>query len=52
MAFVTAKIIGGKSAPSPIGDIALNLMTEALQLKEVEVRAIANDILIEGYLQH
>jgi diaminohydroxyphosphoribosylaminopyrimidine deaminase / 5-amino-6-(5-phosphoribosylamino)uracil reductase len=50
MAFIAPKIIGGTDAPSPVGDLNFNLMTEALQLKDVEVQAIDADILIEGYL--
>ena len=50
MAFIAPKIIGGTSAPTPIGELGLSQMTDALQLKEVAVKAIASDILIEGYL--
>ena len=50
MAFIAPKIIGGTSAPSPVGDLNLTMMTEALALQEVRVKAIASDILVEGYL--
>ncbi|MDJ0588557.1 MAG: bifunctional diaminohydroxyphosphoribosylaminopyrimidine deaminase/5-amino-6-(5-phosphoribosylamino)uracil reductase RibD [Pleurocapsa sp. MO_226.B13] len=50
MAFIAPKIVGGTSAPSPIGDLGLTLMSDALQLKDVEIRAIDSDILVEGYL--
>ncbi|MCC0177920.1 bifunctional diaminohydroxyphosphoribosylaminopyrimidine deaminase/5-amino-6-(5-phosphoribosylamino)uracil reductase RibD [Waterburya agarophytonicola K14] len=50
MAFIAPKIIGGTSAASPVGNLNLTKMTDALQLKEIEVKAIASDILIEGYL--
>jgi diaminohydroxyphosphoribosylaminopyrimidine deaminase / 5-amino-6-(5-phosphoribosylamino)uracil reductase len=50
MAFIAPKLIGGTSAPSPIGDLGLTAMTEALELKKVQIQAIASDILIEGYL--
>ena len=50
MAFIAPKIIGGTDAPSPVGDLNLNLMTDALELKEVSSKAIDSDILIEGYL--
>ena len=50
MAFIAPKIIGGTSAPSPVGELGLSQMTEALQLKDIEVKAIESDILIEGYL--
>ena len=41
MAFIAPKIIGGTSAPSPVGELGLSMMTDALQLKEVEIKAIA-----------
>ena len=50
MAFIAPKIIGGQSAPSPIGDLNLTKMTDALPLKDIQLQAIASDILIEGYL--
>ena len=50
MAFIAPKIIGGTSAPSPVGELGLSKMTDALPLKDIEIKAIADDILIEGYL--
>ncbi len=50
MAFIAPKIIGGTDAPSPVGDLGFSQMTEALQLKDVDVKAIDSDILIEGYI--
>ena len=50
MAFIAPKIIGGTSAPTPIGNLGLSKMTDALQLKDTEIKAIDSDILIEGYL--
>ena len=50
MAFIAPKIIGGTSAPSPVGELGLSKMTDALRLKEIEFKAIKSDILIEGYL--
>ena len=50
MAFVAPKIIGGTSAPSPVDDLGLSKMTDALELKEIEVKTIFPDLLIEGYL--
>ena len=51
MAFVAPKIIGGQTAPSPVGDLSLICMSDALCLKKVTVTTIDSDILIEGYLQ-
>ena len=50
MAFIAPKIIGGTSAATPIGELGLSKMTDALQLKDIEVKAIDRDIVIEGYL--
>jgi diaminohydroxyphosphoribosylaminopyrimidine deaminase / 5-amino-6-(5-phosphoribosylamino)uracil reductase len=49
-AFIAPKIIGGTHAPSPVGDLGLANMTEALHLRQVSWQAIGNDCLVEGYL--
>ncbi|HEY9883156.1 MAG TPA: dihydrofolate reductase family protein, partial [Thermosynechococcaceae cyanobacterium] len=51
LAFIAPKIIGGSSAPSPVSDLGLTLMTEAMLLEQLQWRAIGSDLLIEGYLQ-
>lgn len=50
LAFIAPKIIGGATAPSPVGDLGLTQMTAALQLERVQWRAVGSDLLIEGYL--
>jgi diaminohydroxyphosphoribosylaminopyrimidine deaminase/5-amino-6-(5-phosphoribosylamino)uracil reductase len=50
-AFVAPKIIGGSAAPSPIGDLGLTAMTDAIDLERVKWRLIGTDLLIEGYLK-
>ncbi|MEA5536711.1 bifunctional diaminohydroxyphosphoribosylaminopyrimidine deaminase/5-amino-6-(5-phosphoribosylamino)uracil reductase RibD [Crocosphaera sp. XPORK-15E] len=50
MAFIAPKIIGGVAAASPVGNLGLEKMTDALQLKEVSFRQVDEDILIEGYV--
>lgn len=50
LAFIAPKIIGGSDAPSPVGDLGLTAMTEALLLEQMAWRAIGTDLLIEGYL--
>ena len=49
MAFIAPKIIGGQSAPSPVGNLGLTKMTEALKLDRIEIKTIDTDILIAGY---
>lgn len=50
MAFIAPKIIGGQDAPSPVGDLGLTKMTQALNLEQVTWRTIGKDLLLEGYL--
>lgn len=50
MAFIAPKIIGGREAPSPVANLGLTKMTQALQLEQVTMRAVGPDFLIEGYL--
>lgn len=52
MAFIAPKIIGGAIAPSPVGELGLTQMTDALALQQVTLRQIESDILIEGYLNN
>jgi diaminohydroxyphosphoribosylaminopyrimidine deaminase / 5-amino-6-(5-phosphoribosylamino)uracil reductase len=49
-AFIAPKLIGGKAAPSPIGDLGLSLMSEAKDLKNVTIQSVGSDFLIQGYL--
>ncbi|NEP14088.1 MAG: bifunctional diaminohydroxyphosphoribosylaminopyrimidine deaminase/5-amino-6-(5-phosphoribosylamino)uracil reductase RibD [Symploca sp. SIO2C1] len=48
--FIAPKIIGGKFAPSPVGDLGLATMTNALKLESVTWRQLGSDYVVEGYL--
>jgi diaminohydroxyphosphoribosylaminopyrimidine deaminase / 5-amino-6-(5-phosphoribosylamino)uracil reductase len=48
--FIAPKIIGGSLAPSPIGDLGLTEMTQAIELKKLRIQSMASDWLIEAYL--
>jgi diaminohydroxyphosphoribosylaminopyrimidine deaminase/5-amino-6-(5-phosphoribosylamino)uracil reductase len=52
LAFIAPKIIGGHDAPTPVGDLGLTSMTEALLLERVRWRVVGSDCLVEGYLPH
>lgn len=47
--FVAPKIIGGRSAPSPVGGAGLSRMREAWELKSLDISYFEKDILITGY---
>ncbi|KAK2974283.1 hypothetical protein RJ640_016769 [Escallonia rubra] len=50
-AFVAPKIIGGKNAPTPVGDLGMVEMTQALELSDVCYEQVGPDMLISGFLQ-
>ena len=50
LAFIAPKIVGGKTAPSPVGDLGLAMMTEAITLERVTWRPVGSDCMLEGYL--
>lgn len=50
--FIAPKIIGGTTAPSPVGELGLQNMTEALQLERVRWRSIGEDLMLEGYISN
>ena len=50
LAFIAPKIIGGAMAPSPVGEMGLTKMSEAIELENIKWRSIGADLLVEGYL--
>ena len=50
-AFIAPKLIGGSRAPTPIGDLSLQNMTEAKPLKRVTLTPVGEDFLFRGYLE-
>lgn len=50
LAFIAPKIVGGHNAPSPVGDLGFDKMTQALQLERVRWHIVGEDCLVEGYL--
>lgn len=51
MNFIAPKILGGASAPSPVGGKGIESMEEAFPLYEMTVRKIGLDFLAEAYLK-
>ncbi|HEY9860531.1 MAG TPA: bifunctional diaminohydroxyphosphoribosylaminopyrimidine deaminase/5-amino-6-(5-phosphoribosylamino)uracil reductase RibD [Candidatus Obscuribacterales bacterium] len=50
LAFIAPKIVGGSTAPSPVGDLGFLTMPQALPLEKLRWRSVGPDLLIEGYL--
>jgi diaminohydroxyphosphoribosylaminopyrimidine deaminase/5-amino-6-(5-phosphoribosylamino)uracil reductase len=47
-AFVAPKLVGGRSAPSPLAGQGLELMEHACQLRNIRTTQFETDILVEG----
>ncbi|MCG9891013.1 MAG: bifunctional diaminohydroxyphosphoribosylaminopyrimidine deaminase/5-amino-6-(5-phosphoribosylamino)uracil reductase RibD [Thermosynechococcaceae cyanobacterium MS004] len=50
LAFIAPKIIGGRDAPAPVGELGLSQMTQALSLERVSFYTIGSDYLLTGYI--
>lgn len=50
LAFIAPKIIGGEKSFSPIGDMGIMKMSQALSLENITIKQFDDDILVEGYL--
>ena len=46
-AFIAPKIIGGANSKSPIGGKGIDMMKDAIMLKDIKIEQIENDILIK-----
>jgi diaminohydroxyphosphoribosylaminopyrimidine deaminase/5-amino-6-(5-phosphoribosylamino)uracil reductase len=51
ISFIAPKIIGGASAPSPVGGTGLPAMDEAIAVDNWNYKRLGSDILIEGYIR-
>ena len=51
-AFIAPKIIGGDKAPSPVGNLGFEQMTQAIGLERIQINQVGTDFLIQGYLQN
>ena len=50
VAFVAPKILGGKTAPTPVGGTGIPGMEDAIALRDLKVKKVGEDLLIEGYI--
>jgi diaminohydroxyphosphoribosylaminopyrimidine deaminase/5-amino-6-(5-phosphoribosylamino)uracil reductase len=47
-AFIAPKLIGGQNALSPVGGIGIDLMSQAITLRDTEVQTLDGDIYVHG----
>ncbi|WP_017662510.1 bifunctional diaminohydroxyphosphoribosylaminopyrimidine deaminase/5-amino-6-(5-phosphoribosylamino)uracil reductase RibD [Baaleninema simplex] len=50
LAFVAPKIVGGTDAPTPVGNLGIEKMSEALTLERTRWYSVGRDFVMEGYL--
>ncbi|TCK98814.1 diaminohydroxyphosphoribosylaminopyrimidine deaminase/5-amino-6-(5-phosphoribosylamino)uracil reductase [Natranaerovirga hydrolytica] len=48
---IAPKIIGGANAKTPVGGEGIQLLNDAIQLKNIKVSHLEEDIMIEGYVK-
>lgn len=48
---ISPKIIGGRDAVSAVGGKGIEKIDDAVNLKNVKIKGLDNDVLIEGYIQ-
>ena len=49
--FIAPKIIGGKLSPSPVGGKGIDLLKQAINLKDLNIKRFGKDIMLEGYIE-
>jgi diaminohydroxyphosphoribosylaminopyrimidine deaminase/5-amino-6-(5-phosphoribosylamino)uracil reductase len=49
--FISPKIIGGKNASTSVMGLGISRVDKALKVKDLKLKRIGEDILIEGYLK-
>ncbi|WP_422485443.1 bifunctional diaminohydroxyphosphoribosylaminopyrimidine deaminase/5-amino-6-(5-phosphoribosylamino)uracil reductase RibD [Gudongella sp. DL1XJH-153] len=47
--FIAPKLIGGDESKTPLGGKGINLMKDAINLENIEIRMFGEDILVTGY---
>lgn len=50
--FIAPKILGGANAPSPVGGDGIPLMEDAILLKNMNVKRIGEDLMVEAMVAH
>ncbi|KAL6841985.1 hypothetical protein ACP4OV_028185 [Aristida adscensionis] len=50
-AFIAPKIIGGVNAPTPVGELGMCQMTQAIDFIDVDYEQIGRDMLMSGFIQ-
>jgi diaminohydroxyphosphoribosylaminopyrimidine deaminase/5-amino-6-(5-phosphoribosylamino)uracil reductase len=48
--FYAPKLIGGVEAPGMVGGEGIDRLSEAISLKEIKVKRLGEDVMIEGYV--
>ena len=47
--FIAPRLLGGKDAPTPVGGEGFQAMEEALEIRDLKMKKIGDDYMLEGY---
>ena len=51
VAFIAPKILGGASAPTPVGGDGIAMMDECINLERIHFKKVGGDLMVESYLK-
>lgn len=51
MCFISPKIVGGEAAKTSVGGAGIELLSNAVKIKDMGFNTIGQDILVEGYIK-
>jgi diaminohydroxyphosphoribosylaminopyrimidine deaminase / 5-amino-6-(5-phosphoribosylamino)uracil reductase len=51
ISFISPKILGGKMAPTPVGGKGIEMMDDAIRIRDWTFRKCGEDFLVEGYIK-
>lgn len=49
--YIAPKLIGGTNSKTPVGGSGIDLLQDAFKVKDITLKTIGEDILVEGYLK-
>jgi diaminohydroxyphosphoribosylaminopyrimidine deaminase/5-amino-6-(5-phosphoribosylamino)uracil reductase len=49
--FIAPKIIGGTNAPTAVGGAGIEMMENAIALKDLRVKKVGDDLMVEGWIR-
>ncbi len=48
--FIAPKLLGGANAPTAVGGAGIDKMEDAINLRDLSIRKVGDDLMVEGYI--